>query len=451
MNRMEEYNALMQELEETPVRLNFTVARAKARTRRQRVRKWVGAPLISLSAACCAFVLLVNVSTPFAMACAKVPFFKELAEAVCFNPSLTAAVENEWVQPIGQTDSDNGYSMTVEYVIIDQKQLNIFYSLASEVETDPKDFYMVYSDLWDEQGEALKCAVIAGSSFIDGELYQITADFTSQEGTMPDRIHLECELYFDEGERTQREAVAQFGFDLSFDPKFTQEAKVIAVEKWLELDGQKILLKNVEIYPTHMRINLEDDPDNTAWLRELELYVEDETGTRYEAGSNNITSTGSPDSPFTRSFRVESTFFSESKHLTLCIAGAKWLDKEQQWTWVNTATGETGFLPEGVTLREYSRTGDTAKLIFRVYVGEDQPYGSPVMDWRNPGGEEQSFGRYGVTTAVDYESDTGPGTVAEGYCDVHLTLEPLSGDIAELELKYTEYTEREEAIKIPLS
>ena len=71
MTRMEEYNALLQELEETPDRLNFTVARAKARTRRQRVRKWVGAPLISLSAACCAFVLLVNFSTPFAMACAK--------------------------------------------------------------------------------------------------------------------------------------------------------------------------------------------------------------------------------------------------------------------------------------------------------------------------------------------------------------------------------------------
>ena len=92
MTRVEEFDLLMQELETTPERLNNTVARAKARTRRRRVRKWVGAPLISLSAACAAFVLLVNVSMPFAAACARVPFFKELAEAVCFNPSLQAAV-----------------------------------------------------------------------------------------------------------------------------------------------------------------------------------------------------------------------------------------------------------------------------------------------------------------------------------------------------------------------
>lgn len=454
MNRMEEYNALIQELEETPAKLNFTVARAKARTRRQKIRRYIGMPAVTLSAVCVAFVLLVNVSMPFASACGRVPFLKELAQAVCFNPSLSAAVENEWVQPIGVTDSDNGYSMTVEYVIVDQKQLNIFYSLTSEMETDPRDHYMVLSDLWDVQGEMLPCAIIAGSSHFDGELYQITADFTSEEDTMPGQIRLECSLTMDwddsEGEKRE-ETMGNFTFDLTFDPKFTEEAQVIAVEKWLELDGQKILLKNIEIYPTHMRVNLEDDPDNTAWLRELELYVEDETGNRYEAGSNSITSTGSPDSPFTRSFRVESTFFSESDHLTLYIDGAKWLDKDQQWTWVDPTTGETGFLPEGVTLREYSRNGDIANLIFRVYVGEDQPYGNPFMNWRNPEGEELSFGRYGVTTAVDHESDVGPGTVAEGYCDVHLTLENLADDIVELELSYTRFVECEEPIKITIS
>lgn len=454
MNRMEEYNALMQELDETPARLNFAVARAKARTRRQKIRQYIGMPAAALSAVCVAFVLLVNVSMPFAMACSRVPFLKDLAKAVSFNSSLSAAVENEWVQPIGQTDSDNGYSMTVEYVIVDQKQLNIFYSLSSEVETDPEDFYMVYSDLFDVQGEMLPCAIIAGSSHFDGELYQITADFTSEEDTMPGQIRLECDLTMDwddsEGEKRE-EAIGSFEFDLTFDPKFTEEAQVITVEKWLELDGQRVMLKNVEIYPTHMRVNLEDDPDNTAWLRELEIYVEDEIGNCYDAGSNGIISTGSPDSPFTQSFRAESSFFSESEHLTLCIAGAKWLDKDQQWIWVNLSNGETGLLPEGVTLREYTRNGDTASLIFRVYVGEDQPYGSPFMNWRNPGEEEQSFGRYGVSTAVDRESDVGPGTVAEGYCDVHLTLENLTGDTVELELSYTRFVECEEALKITIS
>lgn len=147
-------------------------------------------------------------------------------------------------------------------------------------------------------------------------------------------------------ETAQPEPVATLTFDLTFDPKFTTQATVVELNRWVELDGQRILFKNVEIYPTHIRINVEDDPDNTAWLRSLELYAEDESGARYDRPGGIIAS-GSADSPFFRSFRLDSSYFSESERLTVCVTGATWLDKDTEWTWVDLTTGETGFLPMG--------------------------------------------------------------------------------------------------------
>lgn len=451
MNRMEEYNALMQELEETPARLNFTVARAKARTRRQKIRRYIGTPAASLAAVCLAFVLLVNVSAPFAMACAKVPVLKDLAAAVVFSTSLSAAVENDWVQPVGQTARDGGYTMTVEYLIVDQKQLNIFYRLEGGGGTDPEDHYMLYSDLLDEQGEFLPASIITGSSKISGELYCITADFTSFEDTMPGQLRLDCELSldWDDSENKDRnETVARFAFDLSFDPKFTAQGTVLELDRWLELDGQRVLLKSVEIYPTHMRINLEDDPENTAWLRGLDFYVEDEDGNRFDAGSNGLISTGSPDSPFTGSYWVESAFFAGGEHLTLCVTGAKWLEKDRQWTWVELSGGVTGYLPEGVTLLEHSRSGGDAKLVFRSYTGGT--YSNPFSQWKDAGGETRSFGGFGVAAAT-VENPDGPDTVLEGYCDVHLTLENPGGDRVELELSATKWAQYDKPVEIPVS
>lgn len=44
------------------------------------------------------------------------------------------------------------------------------------------------------------------------------------------------------------------------------------------LDGQTLTVTDVEIYPTHVRVNVEGDGDNTAWLKGLDFYLENEDG-----------------------------------------------------------------------------------------------------------------------------------------------------------------------------
>ena len=132
MDRMEEYKALRDAPEELPPALEGAVARARARARRRRLWRRISAPAGSVAAVFAAFVLLVNLSTPFALACGKVPVLKELAAAVAFSPSLKAAVENDYVQYIGQSATDNGITVHLEYLMADQGGLMLFLSVRSE-------------------------------------------------------------------------------------------------------------------------------------------------------------------------------------------------------------------------------------------------------------------------------------------------------------------------------
>ena len=131
MNRNAEYEALLAELAATPPELDTTVDRALERRRaeRRKRRRLFGIPAGSLAACFAAFVLLVNLFPTFAYACGGVPVLRELAKAVAWSPSLSAAVENQYVQPIEQSQTVNGITATIQYVIVDQKQVNIFFTL----------------------------------------------------------------------------------------------------------------------------------------------------------------------------------------------------------------------------------------------------------------------------------------------------------------------------------
>ena len=124
MDRMEEYRLLLDELEQTPSGLESALPRARARYRRRRLSRWIAAPAGSVAAMFAVFVLLVNLVTPFALACSNIPILKELTAAVAFSPSLKAAIEHEYVQRVVQSQTDGDVTMKVEYLIVDQKQVN---------------------------------------------------------------------------------------------------------------------------------------------------------------------------------------------------------------------------------------------------------------------------------------------------------------------------------------
>ena len=368
MNRNEEYQALLQELEATPPALDGTAERALRRRRRDRRLRLFGVPAGSLAACFIAFVLLVNLFPPFARACGNVPVLRALAQAVAWSPSLSAAVENDYVQPIGQSQTENGITATIEYVIVDQKQVHIFFTLKGEG-------YESLSAEMPEFTPRQHCAVL-GADFRQepGTLLHFTLDYqdndvpegftmafavTGETGTVAeDAPAAPSRSILDEPEWEEPDILASFTFELAFDPTYTAQGELVPVNSTFQLDGQTLMVKEVEVYPTHVRVNVEGAADNTAWLKDLDFYLENEDGERFDSISNGVSATGDPDTPAMKSFRLESPYFADSAHLTLHITGAKWLDKDMERIRVDLINGTADRLPEDVALYSAERSGN---------------------------------------------------------------------------------------------
>ena len=412
MNRNEEYKALMAELEQTPEELENTlqIALKRENTSQKKRRAWA-ISCAGLAACFACFVLLVNLSMPFARACGNIPVLRELAKAVSWSPSLSAAVENEYVQPIGQSQTENGITATIEYVIVDQKQLHIFFTLNGSG----------YDNLTAEMPryELEQVCSTSGSSRNQppGALLNFTLDYG--EGNVPDGFTMTfgvttyvepdwsaeapVQSYEDEMlepvEEEEPDYLAEFTFDLEFDPEFTAKGEIIPVNQTFSLDGQSLTVTEVEVYPTHVRVNVVDDPANTAWLKGLAFYLENEDGERFEPISNGISATGDEDSPAYVSFRLESPYFADSQHLTLHVTGAEWLDKDMERVRVDLAHRTAERLPEGVTFRSAEKRDGGWVLTFRVQQREEnhnhQVWYSTFYD---EAGKQYEASRRGTTT-----------------------------------------------------
>lgn len=440
MNRMEEYQALLKELDRPVPALEGTLDRAKARWRRGRLLR----PLASAAAVAACFVLLVNLCAPVAYACSKVPILRELAEAVQFNRSLSAAVEHDYVQTMDLEQQANGITARIEYLIVDQKQVNIFYRIQGEA-----DGYRVTPDLEDAKGG---CTYGGSASAKTGELTQISVVFVDRD--VPDSLHLTLRIdgaeELDENDISVAAPVpaeepevplAEFRFELTFEPTYITQGRTLAVEQGFTIDGQTFTLDQAELYPTNFRFHLTADPENTMWLVELDFYLELPDGTRLDSETNGISASGSTDSPMMDTYYAESSYFYDTDGLKIVITGAKLLDKEWERITVDlvkeTAEPE---LPLGAELTGVERRGNRVILEFFKPM---EYYALFSSCYWTPEGEE---------TVV-----SGFSTYYYGEGDVHapgayetLIIEDYSYDQIILEPRFSRIWESGEPVELPI-
>lgn len=368
MNRGKEFVAMLEELNQPAPGLEDTLNRAYKK-KRKRTIKLIVCPLGGLATCLVAFVLLVNLSVPIAYACSQIPVLRELAASVIFSRSLANAVDNDYVQKINLKQTENDITAEIEYLIVDQKQVNIFYRLNSKkydhLLADPKI-------RCDDENVAY---YVSNNCVVEenGVLLSVTVDFT--QGNVPDK--LQCVLrvysYYERLSQGNKDTsyLAEMEFTLQFDPEFTATGEVFPVNKTVILDGQNITVTNIAVYPTHLRVEVAESEDNTAWLKSLDFYIETDGGEKFEPVSNGVTATGSADSPSMVSYRADSPYFYEAEHLKFVITGAQWLRKDQEKTYLNLVTGEHSQFPEGAQLEDIQRQEDAWVIKIRATPGEN--------------------------------------------------------------------------------
>lgn len=369
MNRKQEYLELKQELEGLSAP-GGSVLRAAARQRKSRRNKFFLRPLAGMAAAIVVFVLLVNVSPSVALACEGIPILGDLAEAVRFSRSLSDAVENEHYQKINQQQTIDGVTVSVDYLIADKKGATILYHL---VEPEHSDRLALVPNivLGEEAGQYH--SVWRRSN--DGQ-NQHDDLCTVYYDSVPESIYLELELYrtateaLEEGEEgKEEEHLCTFEFQLEPDPQLTVQEEHYDMNQVLELDGQRIVVKGIDIYPTFTCISVEGAPENTALLTGLDFYLMADDGTRFQSGNLGFVATENAETGEWTVLYTESVYFQKPNRLTLCITGAKWRQKDAE-TVVDLAKGTVTGMPRGAELYRIEQSENGWKL----YVNDPDGY-----------------------------------------------------------------------------
>lgn len=460
-NRTDEYWELISELSHPPKKLEGTVARARKRARRERLLRKLAVPAATFAAAAASFVLLVNTVPTFALACSGVPGLRQLTAAVAFSPSLSAAVAHEYVQYIGQSQTIDGVTVNLECAIVDQAQAVFFYS------ADGGRFY-TSPRLADEAGRPIGGYAVAttgqhGETAVGG-LDSMTLSFV--ESSLPERFTLE--LFFlpvperegsdptvppergggkasSEEDPRNAPGVLCFAFDVTLDPARISEAKTVEVGRWVELDGQRILVDSLEILPTRTIVHLGEDSANTAWLRRLDFWFEDGKGRRYDETDGSLFASGKDGSQSYLTYYFQSFYYDQPQGLTLCIDKAEWLDKDAPHVYLDLTTGTCPGLPEGVRVDKVTRTGGwvEVKLLSPLErEGFGQTFGHSYWD---PEGEEHSFTQWGGGKELDDDTNQEIGVYEKLY------LEDYPWDTVELELGYTLLSVYQQPVYVPMT
>ena len=368
MTRQQELAVLLEALQTVPPALSGTARRAKARAKRRRF----GVSLGGLAAAAAAFVIVVNTMPTVALACGRIPVLRELAAAVAFSPSLSEAVRHDYVQYVGQSQTVNGVTVTLETVIADQQQLIGFYRTDLPAET---------SATCNLLGEGIPSYFTMGS-YSGNALRSFAVQI--QDGTLPETFTLSLKLLVSDAENQRIQVYGTFDFPLQLDLEKTPAPVTVEVGKEVTLDGQTLRVEQVVFTPTRTALYLSGDAANTATLEALDFHFLGPDGTVYDAVDSNVSAMRTPDEAGFYTYYCQSLFFLEDPaDLTLVIEQAQWRSKDAAPITVNLIDGSfQGVLPEGVTALWVEKNRETTvlmvettgtKMPFTSYLGESGP------------------------------------------------------------------------------
>ena len=415
MNRMDELREMQMLCEDTPPELEFTVQKAVRRAarkekNRKRARR-VLAPLASLAGAAAVFVLLVNSSVPFAMACNQVPGLRELIRVVAYDPSLRAALEHDYIELVKQTETLDGMTVHLEYLIADRSNLTLFYRVTDEqgrqIESIPT--------LLDADGERLEG--YSSSWGYPGEEELQHAEFLFSKGVLPDRIGVRFELQ-DNTEPGAYTPVGEVVFDaVEIHFQYLQNSRTVEVNQPVTVLGQTVLIERVEFYPLQTRIVYRADPANTAKLTSLPFYLTDSAGNCVKKEAGGITGLGSLNIEDSYTAILDTVWWDADETYTLCLDKAAAVPRDAETVLYDPATKTFTGLPDYISVASYDGVGDDYDTKLVISCAEPDFVSSvfdyDVRDAETGAGSEHADG-YGCGTTSwrpwdDSDSETADG------------------------------------------
>ncbi|WP_303968915.1 DUF4179 domain-containing protein [Sporosarcina ureae] len=342
------------------------------------------------------FITSIRVSPVFANAVASIPGLEKFVELIAIDKGLDAAIQNDYYQEIGATQTIDDKTLTVDGVILDESGVNIFYTIASDHSL--KGLRVDYINL---QAEGIPEGSFSYGNMMDeGENYtykdRIDYQFGEQYTSHNQSFDLEVAIKL-KGEVTV--------FTVPFTvPKQVKPSEVYSIDKEVEIKGQKFWIEDITISPLRVGVKVSIDPDNTMKILQFEdMRLEDEKGDVWGAIRNGTIASGGEDGKYT--YFLQSNYFSKPEKLYLRINKVQALRAEDAFAEVNTETSEWINQPEDQKIRLLESNKHHAEFIMDNTGEEEFPFffiGSAV-DANGKEVETPSTGKYGDGEATHWD------------------------------------------------
>lgn len=313
-------------------RINNGIDKGKKIRRRIKISKITS---IAASLILVLFISLVKVSPAFASFISDLPYMDKVVELINGDKSLENAIENEYMQYIGNYDEHEGLKVTVDSIIVDKSSIFIFYSIECEIF---KYYDLCNIQLIDENGEIIYAhpsPMILDRRLGEGKKLYGKHSFTFDEDfEIPDKIFLSTKvrLGYDHDVFDNR-----WKIEIPIDKeKIDNSKEEYVLNKDIIIDDHKITINKVTVYPTRVLVDVSSDVNNSTEfyglynLRLIDENNEEFASIKKDFPTNGITVKDKLDGSG-KIFYLYSSYFSNPESLTLKFDGIRILDKSKKY------------------------------------------------------------------------------------------------------------------------
>lgn len=332
MNRMDELNALMNEMVDIPESLDIN--KIKKVTKKKVLKHRIGQTTKGVSLFIIAFMAVltvgVNTSTVFAKTVKEIPVISELAKIVSFNKGIEDAVVAEYGTPIGQKVSGKLGTVEIAYVMADDRSLVMFvkaYNDGKKTQGTIEPYEVIDTDT----NEVLSSSYNIPELATDGKYTAIVYNWDKYRENIS--VDLKYEIYDDDNTSISDSETYSFNFNVG--EKF--EPKVYNVDKDYEIANGKYHIGKVKVFPMSTEIEVHflnaDEVETTDMLFELK----DSFGLVRSKGEGLSAKYVNDDTYFAY---VESGYFKYQGDLELKLVSASTISKDRKEVRLNLDTLE---------------------------------------------------------------------------------------------------------------
>lgn len=260
-------------------------------------------------------LVTASVSPVFAAALNHIPGMSQILKLIGSDPGLRGAINNDYMQLVGLSDTHNGITFTVDGIVTDAVRVNVFYSL--HLETDEDKHYFGKMNVLDADSQRTIEALYGFNAEAgkDG-IYRGVIDIQMTEG-VPVPKNLKVEFSPDQNDSIW---MVQFPVDKS---KSEGKQEIIDVHKEVTVGGQKLRIERVNIYPTRLTLDISFDSSNTKRIFNLsEITIVNEKGEVLQNKSAFLGESG-------QTIHFDSSYFTKPTSLTLKVGRIMALDKDK--------------------------------------------------------------------------------------------------------------------------